>query len=65
MKIATDIRHMTPAGGNVFLDLGFPPEEATRLQAASRKEISSIRSRKDPRSAERVETPTKHQRKPS
>lgn len=29
--------HITPAGGNVFLDLGFPPEEAARLKAASRK----------------------------
>lgn len=27
--------HITPAGGNIFLDLGFNPEEATRLKAHS------------------------------
>lgn len=25
--------HVTPVGGNVFLDLGFPPEEAAQLKA--------------------------------
>lgn len=28
-------RHVTPADGNVFLDLGFPPDEAARLKARS------------------------------
>lgn len=32
-KIQTQIRHVTPAGGNVFLDLGFDTEEADRLKA--------------------------------
>lgn len=27
--------HITPAGGNVFADLGFAPDEALRLKAAS------------------------------
>lgn len=27
--------HVTPAGGNVFADLGFPPEEAAELKARS------------------------------
>ena len=27
--------HITPAGGNIFLDLGFDPEEARRLKAHS------------------------------
>lgn len=27
--------HITPAGGNVFADLGFPPEEAAALKAES------------------------------
>lgn len=26
------IKHITPAGGNVFADLGFPPEEAAALK---------------------------------
>ena len=32
MTIDTAIRHTTPAGGNVFSDLGFSPEEATKLK---------------------------------
>lgn len=27
--------HITPVGGNVFLDLGFPPDEAVKLKAHS------------------------------
>lgn len=27
--------HITPVGGNIFLDLGFPPEEAAQLKAHS------------------------------
>jgi hypothetical protein len=30
------IRHGTPAGGNIFLDLGFAPAEAARLQVPLR-----------------------------
>jgi len=42
MKIATDIRHITKPGANLFLELGFAPAEAKRLQAASRKQINDI-----------------------
>ena len=31
MKIDTKSRHRTKAGGNVFADLGFAPEESKRL----------------------------------
>ena len=30
--MSTVISHITPADGNIFLDLGFPPEEAERLK---------------------------------
>ena len=40
MTIDTEIRHVTKPGANLFLELGFPPEEAKRLQAASRKQIN-------------------------
>jgi predicted XRE-type DNA-binding protein len=40
MTIDTKSRHITPAGGNVFLDLGFGPEEAAALQAESKRVIS-------------------------
>ena len=40
MKIDTEIRHVTKAGANLFLELGFAPEEAERMQVASRKQIS-------------------------
>ena len=39
MTIDTKIRHVTKPGANLFLELGFAPEEARRLQAASRKHI--------------------------
>lgn len=43
MKIDTKIRHVTKPGANLFLELGFPPAEARRLQAASRKQINDAR----------------------
>lgn len=43
MRIDTKINHVTKAGANLFLELGFPPEEASRLQAASLKKIRSAR----------------------
>ncbi len=43
MKIDTEIRHVTESGANLFLELGFKPEEAERLQAASRKQINDTR----------------------
>jgi len=35
MSIDVEIFHVTPAGVNVFLDLGFPPAEAAKLKAES------------------------------
>ena len=40
MTIDIEIRHVTKAGANLFLDLGFSPTEAKKLQAASRKQIN-------------------------
>ncbi len=40
MIIDTKIRHVTPADGNVFLDLGFSPKEAAALKADSQRIIS-------------------------
>ncbi|MEO8188667.1 MAG: XRE family transcriptional regulator, partial [Burkholderiaceae bacterium] len=38
MTVDTEIRHVTKRGANLFLELGFPPDEARRLHAASRKQ---------------------------
>ena len=43
MKIDTEIRHVTKAGANLFLELGFSRAEAKRLHAASRKQINDTR----------------------
>jgi predicted XRE-type DNA-binding protein len=43
MKIDTAIRHVTKPGSNLFLELGFTPREAKRLEAASRKQINDTR----------------------
>ncbi|MBQ1765781.1 MAG: XRE family transcriptional regulator [Aquincola sp.] len=40
MTIDTEIRHVSRRGANLFLELGFSPAEAKRLQAASRKQIN-------------------------
>lgn len=40
MKIDTEIRHVTKPGENLFLELGFSPEEARRLHMASQKQIN-------------------------
>jgi len=40
MNIDTASRHITPADGNVFVDLGFEPEEAATLKAESQRRIS-------------------------
>jgi predicted XRE-type DNA-binding protein len=47
MKIDTEIRHVTKPGANLFLELGFPVEEAKRLHAASRKQINDTRLLKE------------------
>ncbi|RTP98373.1 XRE family transcriptional regulator [Enterobacter sp. WCHEn045836] len=39
-KIDTKSRHITPAGGNIFADLGFEPKEAAALKAQSDAEIA-------------------------
>ena len=36
-------KNIIESSGNVFVDLGFPPDEARRLQAASRKQINDTR----------------------
>lgn len=38
------IEHVTPADGNVFADLGFPPEEAENLKVRSSLMIEIIRT---------------------
>ena len=43
MTIDTKIRHVTKTGSNLFLELGFAPAEARRLQAVSRKHINDTR----------------------
>ncbi len=40
MSIETKSMHITPAGGNVFADLGFEPEEAAALKAWSQQIIA-------------------------
>ena len=47
MKIDTEIRHVTKPGANLFLELGFPPEEAERLQLASTKQINDTQQLKE------------------
>ena len=39
--------HITPAGGNVFADLGFEPEAAAALKARSQRIISGKLAVKD------------------
>ena len=39
MKVDTTVRRVTKPGANIFIELGFPPAEARRLQALSRREI--------------------------
>jgi len=43
MKTDTEVRHVSKPGANLFLELGFPPGEARRLQAASRRQINDTR----------------------
>lgn len=38
--IDTEIRHVTPADGNIFADLGFGPEEAAALLAEADRVIA-------------------------
>jgi predicted XRE-type DNA-binding protein len=43
MKIDTEVRRVTKPGANLFLELGFPPAEAKRLHALSRKHLNDTR----------------------
>lgn len=47
MKADVEIRHVTKPGANLFMELGFAPIEAKRLQAASRKQINDTRRLKE------------------
>ncbi len=40
MSVETKSMHITSAGGNIFADLGFEPEEAVRLLAETDRAIS-------------------------
>jgi len=40
MSVETKSMHITPAGGNIFADLGFESEEAVRLLAETDRAIS-------------------------
>ena len=46
MKIDTQVRHVTKPGANIFRELGFAPDEARRLHAASRKQINDTQALK-------------------
>lgn len=52
MTIDAEIRHTTKAGSNVFLELGFPMEEAKRLQAESKQQINDAQLLKERFTAE-------------
>ena len=47
MKIDTEIRRVTKPGANLFLELGFPQDEAQRLHLASQQQINDIRRLKE------------------
>ena len=52
MKINTEIRHVTKPGTNLFLELGFPQEEAQRLHLASQQQINDTKQLKEQLMAE-------------
>jgi len=45
-KTSSIISHTTPVGGNVFLDLGFEPEEAARLKRQSDVDCQKLTMRR-------------------
>jgi predicted XRE-type DNA-binding protein len=47
MTIDTKVRHVTKPGVNLFSELGFGPDEAQRLQAASRQQINDTKALKE------------------
>ena len=52
MNIDTKIRHTTKAGSNIFLEMGFPVEEAKRLHAESKQQINDTQLLKEQLMAE-------------
>ena len=63
MKIDMEIRHVAKRGANLFLELGFPDEEAKRLQKVSRKQIDDMRLLKEQLMMELTEWILQHQLK--
>ena len=63
MSIDTEIRHVTRAGANLFLELGFSTAETKRLHAASRKQINDTRGLKQQLMVELSNWITEHQLK--
>ena len=63
MTIDTEIRHVTKAGANLFLELGFPAAEARKLHAASRKQINDTRALKQQLMTELANWIAEHQLK--
>lgn len=47
MKSDHIVEHITPGDGNIFLDLGFEPEEAARLKADSDRQIAQCEALKE------------------
>lgn len=47
MTIDTEIRHTTKAGDNIFLELGFDEDEATRFYAESQQFINDTKALKE------------------
>jgi len=47
MSIKTKSMHITPAGGNVFTDLGFESKEAAEMKARSQRIIFEKQAIKD------------------
>lgn len=61
MNVDTEIRHVTKAGTNLFLELGFTAAEAKKLHVASRKQINDTRLLKQQLMAELSNWITEHQ----
>ena len=47
MNIDTDIRHVTKAGSNLFLELGFDSAEAEQYQAQAQQHINNTQALKE------------------
>jgi predicted XRE-type DNA-binding protein len=61
MTIDTELRHITKAGANLFVQLGFSASEAKRLHAASRKQTNDTRALKQQLMVELSNWITQHQ----